>query len=64
MINDVANEGWVAKLKALPSDEQADMLAAAVKLLQHPEAISTPLESEAHVLAEKAYAALGTSLVS
>lgn len=62
MTDDVTSEEWAVKMRSLPADTQADMLAAAVKLLQHSDAISTPLESEAHVLAEQIYLALGASL--
>lgn len=44
--NDVANSKWVTRMQALPAVEQADMLAGAVRLLQHPDMISTPLEAE------------------
>lgn len=64
MSGNIADEEWVAKMKALSAAEQADLLAAAVRLVQHPAASSTPLESEARVLAEQIYTALGSSLVS
>jgi len=60
----VASEKWAAKVQALPADEQTAMLSAAVRLLQSPEAISTPLESELQVLAEQVYLSLGRHLLA
>lgn len=61
MTDDVASEKWVARMRSLPVDEQAGMLAGAVKLLQHPEALSDPLETDLRILAEQVYLALGAS---
>lgn len=60
MTDDVTSEDWAVRLRALPADQQAAMLAGAIALLQHPEALSSPLESEARIMAEQAYLALGT----
>lgn len=58
------DETWDAKLRDLSPGEQADMLAGALRLLQHPDAISTPLESEVHIFAEQVYLALGRILTA
>lgn len=60
----VASERWVARVQALPTGEQADMLARAVRLLESPDAISTPLESELQVLAEQVHLSLGRHLLA
>lgn len=62
MPQDTSEETWAVQMRALAPDEQADMLAGAVRLLKHPEAISAPLESEARVFMEQAYLALGKTL--
>lgn len=59
-----ADEKWVARMQALPMVEQADMLARAVRLLESPDAISDPLESELQVMAEQVYLALGRHLLA
>lgn len=62
MAGNVADEAWVARIRLLNPGEQADLLAAALRLLQRPDTISTPLESEARVLAEQLHRALGESV--
>lgn len=55
---------WTAQMRALTPGEQADMLSGALRLLQHPDALSTPLESEVHIFAEQVYLALGKTLTA
>lgn len=53
MTEDLANEAWTAHLGKLTSVQQGILLNSARSLLQHPAAISDPLEAEAHVLVEQ-----------
>lgn len=53
----VFSEKWAIAMRRLPSDEQSEMLLAAQTLLRHADAVSTPLETELHVLTEQLRAA-------
>lgn len=55
--NAVSGTTWALAMRRLPAEEQEAMLRAAQALLRHPEAVSAPLESELHVLAEELLAA-------
>lgn len=62
--DNLASSKWVTRMQALSVVEQADMLAGAVRLLRHPDTISTPMESELQVLTEQVYLSLGRHLLA
>lgn len=49
----VSREDWALRMRALPLQAQAGMLAAAVNLLEQEDSISAALESELFALAEQ-----------
>lgn len=64
MLQNAGDTTWAAEMRGLAPGEQADMLAGALRLLNHPDAISTPLESEARIFAEQVHLALGQTLTA
>lgn len=60
----VADEKWVARLQELSATEKAVMLAWAVKLLDSPDVMSSPMESEVGIWAEQLYLSLGRHLLA
>lgn len=53
MTEELANGTWTVQLKKLTAVQQQILLNSARSLLQYPDAVSDPLEAEAHVLVEQ-----------
>lgn len=62
--NDVSGTEWATLVHGLSAAERARRLEAVTVLLAHPDAISTPLESELYILRDQLWGDGGESVAA